>query len=314
MIEHIESGRCTAISERDLHASINHKHMVRQIMAEPGAFQAAISNFRKPVPKMDHLKPITDGTETRDQDQGGVSLMDELDDAVMGGYKVLNPDPDLISPNSPQAEDEVWPKISAFADKTVLEGMRSMSISSNVTSRRGGNFISSDSGVTSPSALSVADDGCPPTSSASSNAWNSGKPSAALFPTPKPQAHQDWNAIGTKLAKQGGKNTLDTQFWNRDSEDYLVDTFFDPVIQAYCCPFPACQADAVPYRCEEDLMQHLQIVHFMHDYRCKVCFKRYPKVSSLIGHVENSHKCGVGHSANLNEVRNPACDIHMFRC
>ncbi|KAI5367913.1 Putative Zinc finger C2H2-type [Septoria linicola] len=275
MIDHLERGECKNIASWMLYASINHKYIVNQVMEAPDQFQSALTTFQPVSENFDlRQREVTDGEETADQEDGGVTLLDREDGAGMGGYAPIEPTRDLIDlhPQRNISPQESFPT-PPTAQKDITDGFKAITLGE--ASRKGAQ---------------------------TSNAWAKKNASAALFPyaEPTPRAG-DWKAIEQDLSTQKSGNLMATHFWNPDDPNYSVDRFFNHVIQAYECPIPVCEQDTTSYKTLEELQQHIRDMHYIRMFRCEVCFKRFNKVAALMSHVEHTMKCRVKESKNFEK-------------
>ena len=289
MIDHIERDECRqpdgtrGIERWMLHSSINHKYIMKDVMKDPGAFNDSV------LPIKGH------GHEAVDLTEGGVAIKDLLedeDDAQMGGYKALEPEHDLIDfwPKPKIAAPIEWPTVGVESQEPVLdvtEDMKEMSVRDTGSSRRG-ILKKPKSGQGSASQAS--------------GAWSGTKASKALFPSAKATPPSgEWSAVYQNQV-DNNPNMMDTQFWNPHHEDYQVDFGFNSVVQAYICPFESCDGES-SFPDRNGLDQHIYETHWIKMFRCPSCYRRYDSVAALMGHVENTSKCGVKGSKNFEAVR-----------
>ncbi|KAM3422854.1 hypothetical protein BST61_g336 [Cercospora zeina] len=302
MIGHIERNECKAIPCWMLHACINHKYILGQIMEGPDQFQQALSAYQQPSESFD-LREVTDGKEATDQEQGGVSLMDQDDDAQMGGYHSMKPEVDLMEFPPAEATSALqgsWPKPQKTT-KDLSEGIRAMSIVPKGTSRRGGVKVATGSNTAAVTRQSSADGKI--VRASGFDAWNMEDTSKKLFPAAQstPPAG-DWKAIQEHHLTQN-PNILDTHFWNPLDPNYSAERFYKPLLEGYCCPFPACANEAMycAYKTPREIEQHFRDMHWIKMFRCPWCFKRFDQITALMGHVEYTKKCRVKESRDFEK-------------
>lgn len=97
------------------------------MQAPDKAFQPPKTLCGKPSTYSVSTYSVTDGGETFDQDTGGVSLMDQRDEAQLGGHKPMEAEKSLIDLHA-QQNNQTWPRISPQSPESLAESMRSMSI------------------------------------------------------------------------------------------------------------------------------------------------------------------------------------------
>ncbi|CZT18982.1 uncharacterized protein RCC_04827 [Ramularia collo-cygni] len=323
LIQHFEKGRCHVYSARVFHDHLQHKHIVDQIMAAPDrAFhppRLLSGKYGVSIPEN-----ITDGGETLDQDFGGVSLMDQQDEAQMGGYKPMEAEKDLIDLHT-QSNLEAWPSLSGQEPAQLSESLRKGSLAvpfrSTATSTKrsdgiaqgGGRKVYTESypGLASSSAVSTSGDDArsestitTPSVVGGGGAWSTGQTPFALFPNAKGTAKArpkagDWDAILAQHAEEAkadtGADMLKIAWWDPTSEDYDIARFRHPVYEAYFCPFPSCE-DAVfgnSFDSQSDIENHIKYCHTRTKFRCEGCFRHFKSAAPLVAHVESTRKCGI---------------------
>lgn len=294
MIAHIERDECKrdgapGIPRWMLHASINHKYIIKEIMTAPDVFQKSV--FSPHTGQMGSVtgEEVVDEDEESDQEQGGVALLDYDDDeANMGGYKALEPERDLIdlSPRH-NISTEAYSALEIEPTMNITKDMRTISLEATATNIR--SALKHERGEESASQAS--------------GAWSQGTPLKALIPAAKPTPTPNtWDGLYKDCASKAC-NILETQFWNPFHADYQIDPFFHPVLMAYTCPFPTCVRDngrvivrEHGYPTKEGLEEHMRDVHWIKMFRCPICSRRFDSVAALMGHVENTMKCKVKES------------------
>ncbi|SMY21597.1 unnamed protein product [Zymoseptoria tritici ST99CH_1A5] len=320
-IDHLERNQCANIRAHEFLNRINHKYIVKQLL------EGALSSLEYANHGHEHnLNPgaITDGEETLDQDNGGVSLLDDQNEAQLSGYKAMDPESSTgSSTKSPQPAQESWPRMPQSLS-TATASMRSMSISERappIGAKKGilktprtpqptnplidrtvtpAESISQGGSVASSEATTVAASEKP-----RPMAWNSGKTASSLFPAPKERQivnPGDWGGylVATRSSNDANQveqpNMFRTQFWNITSKEYNVQQFWSELLNAYFCPFPSCADGTGKYSAASDIEAHIRLAHTMTCYRCPLCLKRFDRVAKLVGHVETSMKCRVKYS------------------
>lgn len=244
---------------------------------------SAPEKFNKPrtmltdKPAASHSGVVTDGSETLDQDFGGVSLMDQQDEAQMGGRRPMEAEKNLIDLHA-QSAHEAWPRIPSQnlpqESKSVLSPPNGARAAPAIKKAGGGVALGRSQGHSSggnaytetyPSLSSKQsgsmtgedyDDDTASEYTATSasvkgapKAWGTSQTSRALFPnarsTPKTQPKAgDWEGILAQRADaetNEGANMLKVAWWDPTSKDYDISRFRHPVHEAYYCPFPACE-------------------------------------------------------------------------
>lgn len=283
---------------------------------------------------------VTDGRETLDEDTGGVSLMDQQDEAQLGGYRHLEAEKNLIDLH-PQPNHEAWPRISGQSSAQLTDSVRSMSIHSRSTPAskkrfdgvslgdsqgdRDGDRVYTESYpyLSSPQAAPVVDEDDDDTASEStitsasgmgrSGSWSISQTSRALFPSAKPTPSAqpragDWEGISAQRAAEAESNTgadmLKIAWWDPTSKDYDIERFRHPVHEAYYCPFPACD-DAMcgnKFDSQSDIEYHIKYCHTRTKFRCNGCFKHFDSAARLVAHAESTRKCGIKDSRMFEQV------------
>lgn len=338
LIAHFEDGACCAISSIDYLRKVQGKHVNTLLEGKLDKFALGCQVNAAYAPASDR-PGVVDPSEDQDSDPGGITLLDQEDEAQKGGYKPLHAEirSPLIGMNNAapltRKNLETWPRMPGLAPPPLTESMRSMSINSatpsinstqksatefasEFTSRRGGtkvyteSYPSLSSPVNSPSIK--GDDGSKSfvtdtTASTTSRsvAWTTRGTSRALFKDAKPTPPAgDWTAlykqrVDDALAKHSN-NLLHSRVWDPHSSDYNVDRFLHQVTAKYTCPFPDCGDD---YENPVDLEGHLQLTHLRKDFRCPQCLKIFTKGSSLIAHAESAGgKCKVKDTTNFRKL------------
>jgi len=331
LIAHLEQGRCKVISAYEFRASVQHKHVLNEIMKNPDLFVQNLQINKAFAAGNDNPGLITDGTETLDQEEGGVAIFDQDDEEQKHGYKPLQAEVNLIDMNVPlnvplrRANLERWPRLPGQAKSRLTESVRSMSIGSraasvsgvsDVTSRRGGmrvyteSYPSLNSPIGSPSVQGDDDTASEATSVATPSvarkaAWTTGQTQKALFKNAKPTPPRagDWGAILKHREEQAlannKTNLLYSKFYDPGAPDYNPDLFLHSVTLKYCCPFPGCES---PYESASDIAAHLQHTHLKTNYVCSTCLKRFTSATAIVGHMESNGRCRVKDSNNYKKV------------
>ena len=169
MIAHLESGECDIITADEFMARIHHKRAVAQIMKNPDVFHQNLINNQNSLtcrhPDEDEMRKktakLTDGSETIDKEDGGVSVIDTEHSEQQRGYKPLTPEADLTTGvNLPLTRQnlESWPRKPGQDPSHIDDAMRKISISSSaestfsadmtdVTSRRGGRRVYTEASI-----------------------------------------------------------------------------------------------------------------------------------------------------------------------
>ncbi|KAF7194092.1 hypothetical protein HII31_04613 [Pseudocercospora fuligena] len=112
MIDHLEQGRCSHFTKHQFYSHMQHKYMLAQVMKNPGIFSEVVTqNQKQLLPPMEQLSIKS---EAEDFDEGGVSILEEYDEAQQSGYKPLEPERSLMDFQN-HASVEAWPKLSSRA-------------------------------------------------------------------------------------------------------------------------------------------------------------------------------------------------------
>ncbi|KAK5136922.1 hypothetical protein LTR08_001429 [Meristemomyces frigidus] len=166
MIQHLEEGLCQYITAYEFRASVQHKHVLKEIMLNPDVFAANLQINKKFAVAVDPGL-ITEGeeTETQDHDEGGVQILDQEDDEQKGGHPAMEAERDLIDleaayPQATRSTLETWPRLPAqmrpqLTEEALqnlrLESPRGSTImndseyGSSATSRRNGKKVRTES-------------------------------------------------------------------------------------------------------------------------------------------------------------------------
>lgn len=281
---------------------------------------------------------IEGGSEAPDIEEGGVNLLDGDDEHQQRGIQPLQAEVNLIEMNErPQltrSNLEKWPRLPDQKPTQLTESLRKLSISSSITetgsggasihgsqmsasefasqitSRRGGNKVYTESLISLNSPKNVASSEVDDTASEASTtrassangsaAWTAGSTSQVLFKGAKPTPPRaDWDVVLKRRAEEARAhpttNLFHSRFWDPTSNEFDIRMFWNGVIGKYHCPFDGCQ-DAV-YDVDVDLIGHLQHAHLKKSYRCPLCLKLFNSASALIGHSESNGKCKVKKSS-----------------
>lgn len=280
---------------------------------------------------------LTDVAES-DAGDGGVALLDYVDEEQPGGYPALRagrPRGDSQTPPKlTRANLEMWPRLPDTPSSPPIESMRGMSIitpstpntglsasdfAKQITSRGAGHKVYTESWPSIGSPCSPMsefnDDDTASETTVSPNtpytppAWKTGSTSQALFPAakPTPPTASDWQALiknrqADELQMSQGTNMWLNRFWDPSSEYYSRGNFYNALLQRYRCPFERC-AD-VSYSLPEDLEEHLRSWHMTPQFRCPVCLKVFKQASALVRHTESFGRCRVRFSDVYNELLN----------
>ena len=297
---HLERNECSAISATAFRRASQQRHINNQIWQDPDIIQANLDKARIAYAGVD-------------RDEGGVSLLDHQDEAQKEGFTPLQAEVDLLS--SPISE--AWPCLAQITKSTASMSIRpkvpavternssGSSSASQATSRRGGMKVCTESNASLGSLGPwFSDDGEETSDTASQSqstttagslvsgpAWTTGRTSNNLFkgakPTPPP-------AVGAAALVDNSRSLTDVRFWDPSSPDYHPDVFFQPAIEKYCCPFPACES--VAFDVPSDMARHLYSAHIHVPYICQICWKRFKSASGFCAHLEDVEKCRVRQS------------------
>lgn len=301
MIDHIESNMCSVYRAWQLRQSICQKYVVKQIMKAP-------EKVRK------QMATLIDGTETYDQDEGGVSLLDRPTEgeAQMAGYEPLHVATHYRDISSPTTSN-----IGSLA-----KSMQSMSLGANDSEYEqaypyaSGQDSVNDKQSASGTTKSIA------TASSKPSAWN--KPTNAsktLFPKAKPTPSPkpgDWTGMIAQREKEAlgddSGNLLKAHWWNPSAPDYNLQPFFNAGMGVFNCPFPDCLSDGMAFYAEGDLQEHIRMFHLPDFYQCPNCFKRFSKASALVAHAESTQKCTIRASGGFKSVSTHLSMCLKFSC
>lgn len=176
MIAHLEKGHCPAVSKHQFKGHVQQKYVVSEIMKAPDVFQNNLEGNKLFLSTCTTPGPLADGPESQEQDEGGVPLIDQEDEAMKGGYRPLVPEVDLMSRDVPMSHGvpNAWPRLAGQAPSRLTDSMRIMSVSStsqvssrsaseyasDITSRRGGVRVTTESqtGTSGPPSSYGQDD------------------------------------------------------------------------------------------------------------------------------------------------------------
>lgn len=121
---------------------------------------------------------------------------------------------------------------------------------------------------------------------------------------------QKWQAIQSAYdysRKQDEKTNLFTsRFWDRHSEHYNPDIFYNVEYDDYQCPFPGCDCQ---YKELSGLQDHLQRRHANPAKQCPRCLHSFETVTGLVQHVEASARGGKCLIAKTGEFEKWVTDV-----
>lgn len=284
MISHIENNGCSEIRPSDLYRAICQKFVVKQVLKAPDRFLRALGT-------------ATDPSETQDEEDGGVTLLDHEDEAQMAGYTPLQA-ANYRSPKLSRGSPGTWPDLPSQG--SLEDSMSSMSLNSSRPSTAA-TAPHRSTAITRPSV------------------WNtSSKASEALFPYAKrtPPEPGDWNAVlaqrEQEFEAQKGTNVMTARWWDPSTSEYKPHIFWDEGMGAYTCKFPDCLDDGTAFHALVDLQDHIKMFHLPDQYHCPVCFKRFNKPSSLVAHAESTFKCNVRASGRFKSVSCCHPSVYLF--
>ncbi|KAK4633818.1 hypothetical protein CLAFUR0_03718 [Fulvia fulva] len=304
MIRHLEQNRCPNIRPLEFHRHISQKYIVSQVMHAPDKLLKSLAANKT----VDDKNPGRIGQAHRDEDldpldqdeEGGVSLLDQADEAQMGGYKPLVPESDLIDVHNrggpPSAALERWPRLPGQDLPDLSTSMRGMSIKTPRTPTRRDSILGREKTTVTASLP------------AKPIAWGS-KTSEKLFPyskEPKKQSKAaDWSGIlaqrEAQAAAENNTSLWKSRWWDPTSPDYQVEIFYNAFEGAYLCPFESCEKDNHRFDSPYDLHVHMAHAHIRQVWGCVACHKRFPSPSSLVAHAESSRRCYVRDSGKFKQ-------------
>ena len=332
-IAHLERNECSGRnSRREFEGNIKHKMVLKQIIDQPDVVGERLNAHKALGSEVEAATPglITDGSETQDQESGGVSLMDQEDEAQKSLRDHTTPD-NILLPLTRQ-NLETWPRLPAQSPSRPSEAVYSTvptspdaysmteletsidDAMSEVTSRRGGykvqtesyrsplspddsvSFQQSNRDMDSRSTSTVVD------SNSKQAAWKTGVTSRALFPEAKPTpVPGDWVGFLAQKEEEASKSTnlFYSRWWDPNAPEYRVDNFWNPTAHSYCCPFPGCD---VQYLAASDVEGHIRDAHTQIKHRCPSCFKHFRSHAGLVSHMENTSKCRIKQTSDYKKV------------
>jgi hypothetical protein len=344
-MEHIETGRCErwnpipGITRKELRDNIQQKHVVKEIMKDPGQFFEKLQG-NKPAALPSDMCSESVYMEPDEIEEGGVAvpaILDQDDEDQKGGHTPLKAEVDLIDPRGEQpfklqldtrSNMETWPRLPGLPQSQLADAMHSMSLNSpapsitgtemsaseyasTITSRRGGVKVYTDSQPGSPMPPSSVQDFNDAASEATTTAadvreyrtaWDTGNTSQVLFKDAKPTPMPgDWQGILKHREEEqaNDKNILNSRFWDPTSKEFDSSLFYDHVIFKYSCPFKDCLS---AYDHKSDLEGHLRYTHLKPNYRCPLCLKIFKTSHALISHSESGGKCRIKDSPHYDKL------------
>jgi hypothetical protein len=193
-MRHIEFAQCS-LTLRAVRGQIIHKTIVKDLLKNPEIFE-----------------DVTKDYDVDDDEDGGVSLLEGLDDRAN-----LANVPALAAPKADDAKTasskEMWPVLNVNASSSpgqvnlLGDSMAAMKLKENKRSN-----------------------------SSSSAPWIKGSASKNLFPDAKP------TPIKEGVIEDGNQtNLLHHQLWNPESEMYQASAFYNELLECYICPFTSCR-------------------------------------------------------------------------
>ncbi|EME47889.1 hypothetical protein DOTSEDRAFT_69724 [Dothistroma septosporum NZE10] len=313
MIRHIEHNQCPNIRPLEFYREISQKKIVRQFMHAPRKLMDNLEANKAPMQKyLGQIGPSHDDEDADpyDQDEGGVSLLDQADEAQMGGYKPLVPATDLIDLHHrgtliPSANAECWPRLPGQGSLELQASMRSISISSKAQKHQQ-DTQAAEPRVRRDSAIKSCDNEFAKSKPTTTSAWTS-KTSEKLFPYSKEPKSDikagDWSGVlAQKEARAVVDNTTSpwkSRWWDPTSADYNVEIFYNNMAGGYLCPFESCENDNLRFDSPSELHVHMAHAHIRQVFGCPSCHKRFYSPSSLVAHAESTRKCYVRDSAKF---------------
>jgi hypothetical protein len=349
MIGHLEKDECETIRAYEFLANIQHKYIRKEIMEQP---DVVIGNlqinpaFAAPPDKPGLIvnEPAKVVAEAEPEAEGGVAvpLLDRESEEMKGGDQPLEAKFAAVQIDGGKApltrsNLEKWPRLPGQNDSVVSEYVKSQTIgsppastidtgksasqfASQITSRRGGLKVHTESYPSLQSSAQSPESGQPKNAYVEDDAasvttarpeivlerpaaWTTEHTSRALFGDIKqaPPSEQI-KSILKKREEEAAKpkGILDSRWWDPDSTDFIPDRFYHSVIQKFCCPFAACEN--LPLDTAYELEVHFKDAHTMRRFRCPGCLKLFKNAQGMVSHIESTQKCPIKRSKSFKQV------------
>lgn len=291
LIYHLEFNDCPKISHDRFAGYLQHKAIVNRLLANPELIGELERN--------NYIDAAKDTDES-----GGVKL-GMLDD--IGGNDALGVPLEPDKPNTAgkiPGKQQAWPKLTAVNPPSkpldLLSDFETMSITSESTKSKPKKVIAHPFPLCEdPTAfLAQANSSTP----VPANPWSTNTTSKTLFPNAKPTPlTADWQAvIEAQSASDHRSNILQYQFWNPTHRDYNPEGFYNPMLEEYHCPFPACgRGVKTPW----ELETHINSTHKIDRIRCPQCLKLFKSHTALISHCESvNSRCRLNRTERFGQI------------
>ncbi|TKX20984.1 C2H2 type zinc finger domain-containing protein 9 [Elsinoe australis] len=343
LIEHYERGKCPYVSSSEFKAERQHKHIVKQILADPDVFSSTISASRAMVAAEEWSEAESEYTDI--SSQGGVGLLDDNNSTEAEGYETLVPrlqlqnliDQDIDNAVDPVRKERagstdisssslVWPRTRPSTSRPAPMVFRR-----GISSSR--NEVQMQS-PTSPPPLTNADTDSDSGSSSSSEATaRAASPSRSLVPSTHGSLASymseirstttgiDWAALARTRALNESLNTrrpssgavtlqrsnlFTARWYDPHSPSYNPDLFWSTLNELYTCPFGSCDAT---FEHQIDMETHLRYTHVMTRNKCPTCLKTFETVTGLVRHFEASVRGSRCWIATTRQFAQVLCEV-----
>ncbi|KAF2225688.1 hypothetical protein BDZ85DRAFT_279352 [Elsinoe ampelina] len=337
LIEHFEKGKCRFITADEFHAERQHKHIIKQILADADVFSGIISASKAMVHNSewdDNDSSINDAASN-----GGVGLLDDdSSSAEADAYETLVPrlerqnlmDQDINDPTNPAKLHTMnytaWPLPGAQALP------RSMFKRASTKSTNSQAEIAAEAGSPPPLVDNDArsDSGSEHSASTVRDQTDTNNPSRAVSIAPSQASlasyisdlHMepvsiDWaavartRAINASLANNNtstlnSSNLFTARWYDPSSPSYNPDLFWHTILEVYKCPFASCGTEL---ESQSEMESHLRHNHVISKNKCPTCFKEFHQVSGLVRHFEASVRGSRCWIAGTRQFAQVLCEV-----
>ncbi|KAF2838266.1 hypothetical protein M501DRAFT_935693 [Patellaria atrata CBS 101060] len=278
-----------AVTRKQFYGHLMHKNIINRILEQPESMDKIINP--------DWADAARDFDTT-----GGVEL--PIDTPIEGVNLNQHPtlQPEILSPPL-SATHQRWPPLPSVSSQSggvalVASEISSLRLSSSTTR----------SSTPSPSTRVIQQSGASnnrtcsdATTKVTASAWGgSQKAAKKLFPDAKP-ATASWDlALAERNKVFQVDNMFKIRFWDPTSAEYDPERLYNEFLQAYCCPYPHCDAN---FGKPDAVETHVNENHQIKDWRCPCCLKLFKSVSSLISHCESPvARCELSNKKNFGQA------------
>ncbi|KAF2156619.1 hypothetical protein K461DRAFT_272678 [Myriangium duriaei CBS 260.36] len=310
LVHHYERGYCQFVDASTFQKERQHKHVLKQILKNPELFCTNMS-ASKAIKDGDTISSAADTEDTMSSISGGVALLDLDDTSEASLVPSLLPQADTVNvmdqviddrlsvPHHPRAV--AWPSSLSHSEAEYIRRVASRVVSTAA----GASSPPSASEVPSLSSASSASSSADSSSTIRAGSYSRSVPRSSSLVAPRNTTSTlsaymaglkdsdplaiDWDALSRLVAPntppETRTNLFNTHWYDPHSDDYTVELFFHPLLEAYKCPFANCDAE---YDTQLEIEQHLLRSHVLVSNVCPLCNKAFDRVFKLVQHFEAS--------------------------